>query len=89
MGASIESIKPLTMACGINSFPHDCFTIGKVTSMAVAPAEEMAERGYRQPSKYINKIANISLKRSFINATLPNSAFLNSVTTIQKKKKKP
>lgn len=45
IGASIDNTKPLTMACGINSLPQACLTMGKVTSMAVAPAEEIAERG--------------------------------------------
>ena len=83
MGASTESIKPLTMACGINSFPHDCFTIGKVTSIAVAPAEEMAERGYRQPIKYINKIANILPKSELAKMSLDQ--ILTRVNNFQSK----
>ena len=45
IGASTERTKPLTIACGMKSLPQACLTIGSVTSIAVAPADEIAERG--------------------------------------------
>ena len=45
IGASTDRTKPLTIACGIKSLPQACFTMGNVTSIAVAPAEEIADRG--------------------------------------------